>query len=85
VRHLLEELQVLDGGGRLVRQAAETLMEVGVVDAARGVSEEKLAAITPRNSPAANRGRHDAGMSDASMSARSCGSSMTEASRTITS
>ena len=36
MRHLLEELQVLDGGGRLVRQAAKTLMKVGVVDGGAG-------------------------------------------------
>ena len=54
--------------------------------AERGLSLEKFAAITPRNSPAANRGATtDAGTSDASIRARSWGSSTTEASRIMTS
>ena len=86
VRDLLQELQVLQGGGGLVGQAGQPLVEIGVADGRPAdPSGPKLAAITPRNSPPAKSGATtEAAMPDRSSRARSTGSSV-EPSRTMTS
>jgi hypothetical protein len=57
VRDLLDELQVLECGGRLVGQTRQALVEVGVVGmVAAWVPDPKLAATTPRNSALAKSG-----------------------------
>ncbi len=77
VGDLLQQLEVLEGGGGLVGQTEQPLVEVGVVDGGAEASAPKLAAMTPRNSPAANSGATtEAAMPDGSSSARSSGSSV---------
>ena len=70
VGDLLQQLQVLDGGGGLVGQSAQALVEVGVVDGAPGRRPSRSwRRSRPRNSPAANSGATtEAGTPDASIS-----------------